>query len=543
MIFISIVAGLILFSFIVSYSAIKKELLFYKSNYEKIKPDFDTSKKELEVLNNRIEALTKCIIEKDNLYEIYKNRDVEQISLMYADMLTLQYYITEQTISQKNIDFFYKTGKEREKILENREVYYSKLKKIERNTSEYLKQYKCLLYKYEALLEAFPDINKYVDNFESLKSLNNFSSLEKDTIFHTLRNTIEEERCKLQEDILKERQKLQEERISIAEIVKEASIGSTKWLASLIADYHCAADGFLVKEYQRKKHPISVSKARELYNVIQGELRNYRIQNKELEYLVTFYQEQYPELAQSTPESLFENDQIENIDQIEISENNYYRLSQEEYTKLVPAEKSQLALDSYWKKRKAKWVVGRDYERFIGFYYEQLGYKVYYQGIKKKKEDLGIDLVCQNKDKILLVQCKYWRDGFPIRENAINQLYGTSSKYTLDHKKLLQSTTTLFPDCDAAKPIEMWLITSSELSDTAKEFANVLGVKIKEHKPLDRYPIIKCNISSDGKKIYHLPFDQMYDQTIIEPWKGESYAMTIKEAEDKGFRRAFRWHT
>ena len=531
MIFISIVVGLILFSFIVIYYDIKKRLVFYKSNYDKIKPDYDTLKAELEVLNDRIEALTKCIIEKDNLYETYKNRDAEQISLMYADMVTLQYYITEQTVSKKNIELFYKTGKEREKILENRDIYYSKLKKIERNTAEYLKQYKCLLYKYEVLLEVFPDINKYVDNFDSLKSLNDFSSLQRNEIFHTLRNKIEEER-----------QALQEERIAISEIVKEASIGSTKWLASLIADYHSLADRSLVEEYQRKKHPISVSKARELYSLIDGELKTYRVQNKELEYLVAFYQEQYPELAQSTPESLFENDQIENIDQIEMSENNYYRLSQEEYAKLVPAEKSQLALDSYWKKRKAKWVIGRDYERFIGFYYEQLGYKVYYQGIKKKKEDLGIDLVCQDKDKILLVQCKYWKSGFPVRENAINQLYGTSMKYTLDNQKILESPNTLFPDFDAAKPIEMWLITSSELSETAKEFANVLGVKFKQNQPLDRYPIIKCNVSSDGKKIYHLPFDQMYDQTTIEPWRGESYEMTVKEAENKGFRRAFRWH-
>jgi len=55
------------------------------------------------------------------------------------------------------------------------------------------------------------------------------------------------------------------------------------------------------------------------------------------------------------------------------------------------------------------------------------------------------------------------------------------------------------------------------------------------------YPCIKCNISQiDGTRIYHLPFDQQYDKVKIEPHKGEFYCTSVKEAEDAGFRRAFR---
>ena len=53
--------------------------------------------------------------------------------------------------------------------------------------------------------------------------------------------------------------------------------------------------------------------------------------------------------------------------------------------------------------------------------------------------------------------------------------------------------------------------------------------------------MIKCNISKTGEKIYHLPFDQQYDRVEISPNKGECYVYTVKEAEDRGFRRAFRW--
>ena len=50
----------------------------------------------------------------------------------------------------------------------------------------------------------------------------------------------------------------------------------------------------------------------------------------------------------------------------------------------------------------------------------------------------------------------------------------------------------------------------------------------------------ECNIGIEGK-IYHLPFDQQYDSTIIEG-KDEFMALTVAEAEKAGFRRAYRWH-
>jgi hypothetical protein len=43
------------------------------------------------------------------------------------------------------------------------------------------------------------------------------------------------------------------------------------------------------------------------------------------------------------------------------------------------------------------------------------------------------------------------------------------------------------------------------------------------------------------ERIYHLPFDQQYDTTLIEPTRGERYVATVAEAEELGFRRAWRW--
>ena len=44
------------------------------------------------------------------------------------------------------------------------------------------------------------------------------------------------------------------------------------------------------------------------------------------------------------------------------------------------------------------------------------------------------------------------------------------------------------------------------------------------------------------EKIYHLPFDQQYDKAMIDISKGERWVKSIKEAEDFGFRRAWRWN-
>jgi hypothetical protein len=90
---------------------------------------------------------------------------------------------------------------------------------------------------------------------------------------------------------------------------------------------------------------------------------------------------------------------------------------------------------------------------------------------------------------------------------------------------------------DKLRPI---FFTSTSLSDKAKEMASALSIEIIDKTPIGDFPRIKCNISGrDGEKIYHLPFDQQYDRTIIKN-KGEFHASTVKEAEDAGFRRAFR---
>lgn len=199
------------------------------------------------------------------------------------------------------------------------------------------------------------------------------------------------------------------------------------------------------------------------------------------------------------------------------------------------SEKLQHKLHNYWNGRlkKDNEVIGRDYERYIGYLYEGNGFKVYYQGINKKLEDGGIDLIYKRENHIELVQCKYWEKDKTIHEKHINQLYGATIYYKMKNDKnnemdLIEGKNKIY-----LHPV---FITSIKLSEKAKDIAKELGVEVIEDLDIDKsYPCIKCNISSSGNKIYHLPFDSQYDKTKITK-KGECYVRTIAEAEELGFR-------
>ena len=110
-------------------------------------------------------------------------------------------------------------------------------------------------------------------------------------------------------------------------------------------------------------------------------------------------------------------------------------------------------------------------------------------------------------------------------------MYGTTLAYSIVNKIPVDYVKCL-------------LITNTTLSPMAKQFSELLDVKYKEKCEMGEFPRIKCNINHDElgikTKIYHLPMDQQYDRTQIKN-KDEFFAFTVKEAEDAGFRRAFKY--
>ena len=214
------------------------------------------------------------------------------------------------------------------------------------------------------------------------------------------------------------------------------------------------------------------------------------------------------------------------------------------YQDLSDIEKLQRKLYWYWNKpHKHDWQLGREYERYIGYLYEKAGCTVYYEG-RKGIGDFGRDLIAVKENNVEVIQCKRWRQERTIHEKHVFYLFGTTVEYFISNfsNKNNLPQLDLFPELIKNERIKGTIFTTTSVSEKAKEVAKTLGIQIVEKCPFEPYPSVKCNISKNKEKIYHLPFDQQYDTTLIEEEKNECYVWTVEEAEKLGFRHAWRWH-
>ncbi|MFA6533722.1 MAG: restriction endonuclease [Patescibacteria group bacterium] len=423
-------------------------------------------------------------------------------------------------------------------------------------------------------IEIFSNSKRYLelkpklDNLEKatkeqeLKILNNAAKLEAesqkrlDEFSQKVKKTSDE--FELKEKLWNEQ--MQREIGEIQKIAKQKSMGFP-WLAEAYADYFTLEDYKLEKYLKDKKHPAYT--AAENVRIIKNEKRELLKENKIVRYKINYFEKLFPWLSEliAEDEDEYIPVRIDNID----DDNNEDRvkdfLTPEEYKNLPSVERNQIALDRYLKNRnKSKWAIGRDYEMYVGYLYEQAGYSIEYKGILDGFEDLGRDIIAKKGGEVCIIQCKHWAQYKEIHEKHIFQLFGTTMEYWINNYQAVRSQLNLFSQNlnsnNAPKSFEEFakflnenklrpiFFTSTKLSNKAKEMANALSVEIRENESPGEFPRIKCNINSDEfsypTKIYHLPMDQQYDRTIIGNRSGEFYAFTVKQAEDAGFRRAFK---
>lgn len=303
------------------------------------------------------------------------------------------------------------------------------------------------------------------------------------------------------------------------------------FLAGAIADYLTYDIEILAKQLDWGK---SVERAKKVASIreIRAEAKR-RIEESR----VAVYQLEYLRAMFPAIDDILETDYNDlHISEVQITDYDPVRdyLSRDEWKELSDQQKNQLALDRYIESRKkTKWQIGRDYELYVGYKYSLKGYSVDFFGSYKGMEDLGRDLIAKKGGRVLIIQCKYWSQKKEIHEKHIAQLYGTAVCYSLETRIPMQHITPV-------------LVTNISLSGTAKRFAEYLSVEVVENFEVNEYPRIKCNIGrneyGEPTKIYHLPMDQQYDAVKIDK-EGEFFAFTVEEAEVKGFRRAFKWHS
>lgn len=333
----------------------------------------------------------------------------------------------------------------------------------------------------------------------------------------------------------------------IEKITRQRSMGFP-WLAEAYADYFALRDDKLADYLTHKRHPAYT--AAEAVREIKKEKRELMKQNKVIVYKLHYLEKLFPWISELIAESEDEEipvrvdgeaDENDNEDRVKDF------LTPEEYRSLPSVERNQRALDRYLKNRnKSKWAIGRDYEMYVGHLFSQKGYSIHYKGIIDGFEDLGRDIIATKGGEVCIIQCKHWAQYKDIHEKHIFQLFGTTMEYWIRYfggargQKSFEAFSHLLNE-HRLRPI---FFTSTTLSPKAKEMAQALSVEVVESKPLGEFPRIKCNINvgetGQKTKIYHLPMDQQYDRTIIGNQDGEFYAFTVKEAEDAGFRRAFK---
>lgn len=80
--------------------------------------------------------------------------------------------------------------------------------------------------------------------------------------------------------------------------------------------------------------------------------------------------------------------------------------------------------------------------------------------------------------------------------------------------------------------------TPTNTTETTKTQYSTVTPKTPEKKESEEECKIKGNINSKGVKIYHMPGQQYYDETIITPSKGEKWFCTEQEAIAAGWRKS-----
>src|SRR3989344_3487518 len=212
----------------------------------------------------------------------------------------------------------------------------------------------------------------------------------------------------------------------VIQMAKERQIGFP-WLANAYEELFQLQDNQVVGFLQYKKYPGMTAA-----EIVQDQTRLRRQAEKEkkvAQYLVEYYENIAPFLIDLKEEVEIATEQerelMKEYSEEELEDASTYYLSKEEYRKLPSVERNQKALDRFWKRPKSNWLIGRLYERYVGYLYEKEGYNVDYVGIFKGFEDLGRDLICQKGDDFIVIQCKNWSQFRTIYEKHIFQFFGT----------------------------------------------------------------------------------------------------------------------
>ena len=306
------------------------------------------------------------------------------------------------------------------------------------------------------------------------------------------------------------------------EVVERPAVAGTR-LGTLLRDaYELRADADAWRLENKRSPALAAAEQVRIYGRM---LADATARTADLAGDLAYYELLFPWLADVLPD---ESDIVDNETR-QFSEDPASKfLSVDEWNKLASHERSQLALVRWLAGKRSNREIGADYERYVGWLRECAGAKVIYHGIIEGFDDLGRDLIVESPDgQVEIVQCKRWAQRKTIHENHLFQLAGTVVAARLERPGTLVSAT---------------FVTTTTLSARARGFADMLSITVLDNFAAGDFPRIKCNVARNDERIYHLPFDQQYANTLTHQ-SGECTVFTALEAEQRGFRRARRWRS
>jgi Restriction endonuclease len=263
------------------------------------------------------------------------------------------------------------------------------------------------------------------------------------------------------------------------------------WLASAIADFHQLNAERDAIYLVTKKH--AAKKSADIVREHGRKRRQAEVTSRLMRYRVEYYQKLFPWIVDLVGDDVPDAAVDLSGSQVEPTDDPArIWLSDAEYQNLSVAAKNQLAVDRWRTSKKSNWEIGRDYERFIGYTYETLGYNVTFSGAIDGLQDMGRDIIARRGSELRVIQCKYWSQDKTIHEKHIFQLFGSALEYafrlgTFDEIGQL----ALFGGPIKATGTVAVLYTSTKVSDLAKDVAKKLQVECNEQVRISDYPLVK----------------------------------------------------
>ena len=117
---------------------------------------FDNENKQIQKI---LQEKEKFFVEINNINDV----SIKKITSLFSDYTLLQYDLSAKMLINKR---------------RPARTEAKRIKELKKLTKSYLEQYKLMVYKYEYLLNIFPELTDYVDDFDSIKELDKYTDLD-----------------------------------------------------------------------------------------------------------------------------------------------------------------------------------------------------------------------------------------------------------------------------------------------------------------------------------------------------------------------------